>query len=187
MQKGLVFIVLAMCLLCTHPANAAVDIKWINTMPYEPYEQSIDLQKTQSDVYDKNGIKIEKNVYKFEYATKVGIPYEYVLTNNTGNDLFLKGIDSDYHANKNITRKSHWTRMCIRAFKQGKIYIPFYGIVYGFNCDKEKNPYWRDFPKNYTIKAGETLRILAMGLNVDEIQKLMFIFEENSKEFKIEI
>ena len=180
-----IFVLLFM-LLCVAPANAAIDIKWINTMPYEPYNEEIEMLKTQSDIYNKNGIKIEKNLYKFIYATKIGIPYEYVITNNTGKDLFLKGIDSDYHANKNITRKSHWTRMFFRGFKQAELYIPIYGFAYAPNLDREKNPFWRDFPKNYTIKKGEKLRILAMGLKMDEIQKLIFIFDDNGQEFKIE-
>lgn len=183
MKKIFVFLLM---LLCISPANAAIDIKWINTMPYEPYGKEIEMQKIQSDFYEKNGIKIEKNVYKFEFAYKLGVPYEYVITNNTGNDLSLKGVDSEYHANKNITRKSHWTRMCIRSFRYWQTYIPIYGLINGAKTDLEKNPYWRDFPKNYTIKKGEKLRILAMGLNLDEIQKLTFIFEKNAEEFKIE-
>lgn len=50
----------------------------------------------------------------------------------------------------------------------------------------KKNPYWRDFPKNYTIKSGESLRILAMGLDLDKVQNLTFIFEDNGEEVKIE-
>ena len=183
-MKKILYLLLALFLI--NPAYAAVDIKWINAMPYEPYTKKINLEKIKTDFYEKNGIKIEKNVYKFEYVPKTGIPYEYILTNNTGNDLFLKGIDSDYFANKNITRKSHWTRMCARCLKHGKMYIPFYSIGYGIKCDKEKNPYWLDFPKNYTIKNGESLRVLAMGLKMEEIQNLIFIFTDNGKEFKIE-
>ena len=186
MKKIFVFLFL---LLCISPANAAVDIKGINTMPYKPYDKEIKMEKIQSDFYEKNGIKIEKNVYKFEYAYKLGVPYEYVVTNNTEHDLFLKGVDSDYHANKNITRKSHWCRMSFRTFKyfaNWQYWVPVYDFVSSAKIDKEKNPYWRDFPKNYTIKKGEKLRILAMGLNLDEIQKLTFIFEENAEEFKIE-
>lgn len=41
------------------PAFAAVDT-WFNTNPYKKYDKSIQLQKIHSDVYDKDGIKIEK-------------------------------------------------------------------------------------------------------------------------------
>ena len=91
-------------------------------------------------------------------------------------------------ANKNITRKSHWCRMMWREMKYWQLWMPFYSFIYQVDhpIDFEKNPYWRDFPKNYTLKNGETLRILAMGLEMGKIQKLTFIFEENSEEFKIE-
>ena len=175
-------------LIFANPCFSAVDIKWINTMPYEPYEKQINLEKTSNAIYNKNNIKIEKNVYKFEHAYKLGIPYEYVITNNTAKDLFLKGVDSEYHANKNITRKSHWTRMGVRCFKYWQLYVPIYSLFYDVDhpIDYEKNPYWRDFPKNYTIKSGESLRILAMGLDLDKVQNLTFIFEDNGEEVKIE-
>ena len=189
MKKFTTLVVMALlAIACCNSANAAVDIKWINTMPYEPYNGKIALEKVQSEIFNQNGIKIEKNVYKFEHAYKIGIPYEYIITNQTSKDLLLKGIDSKYHANKNITRKSHWCRMMGRELKYWQVWVPFYSLVYQVNhpIDYEKNPYWRDFPKNYTIKSGETLRILAMGLKMDEIQKLIFIFDDNGQELKIE-
>lgn len=101
----------------------------------------------------------------------------------------MKGVDSEYHANKNITRRSHWCRMGFRSlkyFKNWQFWVPGYDIFYGAKIDYEKNPYWRDFPKNYTIKSGESLRILAMGLDLDKVQNLTFIFEDNGEEVKIE-
>lgn len=183
------FLVLLSFIFFANPAFSAVDIKWINTMPYEPYNKPIILERLQSTIYNQKNIKIEKNIYKFEYAYRLGIPYEYVIINNTGKDLFLKGVDSEYHANKNITRRSHWCRMGFRSFKYFKnwqFWVPGYDIFYGAKIDYEKNPYWRDFPKNYTIKPGESLRILAMGLHLDKIQNLTFIFEDNGEEIKIE-
>lgn len=182
------FLVLLSVLFIVNPCFSAVDINGINVMPYQPYEKKINLEKTSNAIYNKNNIKIEKNVYKFEHAYKLGIPYEYVITNNTGKDLYLKGIDSEYHANKNITRKSHWTRMCIREMKYWQFWVPLYDLFYmtAHPIDYEKNPYWRDFPKNYTIKSGESLRILALGLDLDKVQNLTFIFEDNGQEVKIE-
>lgn len=162
------------------PAFAAVDT-WFNTNPYKKYDKSIQLQKLHSDVYDKDGIKIEKNMYKFEYSYKEGNPYEYIITNNTDQDLLLKGVDSEYHANKNITRKSHWTRVNARYLKYWQTYIPLVGEYNGVKGDIEKNPYLYDFPKNYTIKKGESLRILAMGLDLNRIQSVTFIFKDNLK------
>lgn len=185
-MKKIIYLLCLSFLIC-NPAFSAVDIPWINTIPYKPYTEEIKLDKTLTDIYNKNGIKIEKNVYKFEYVYKLGIPYEYIISNNTGEDLFLKGVDSDYHTNKNITRKSHWCRMIPRSMKTWQIWVPIYGVYYGFfKMDLEKNSYIRDFPKNYTLKSGESLRILAMGLKLDEIQKLKFIFTNNNNDFSIE-
>ena len=166
------------------PAFAAIDT-WFNTNPYKSYDKEITLQKVCNDIYNKDGIKIEKNVFKFDYSYKEGVPYEYILTNNTDNDLILKGIDSDYYANKNITRKSHWTRVNVRNLKYWQTYLPFVDDYHGFKSTTEQTPYLYDFPKNYTIKKGESLRILAMGLYLDKIQSLTFIFDDNNKEFKI--
>ena len=47
MKKIFVFLFL---LLCVSPANAAVDIKGINTMPYKPYDKEIKMEKIQSDL-----------------------------------------------------------------------------------------------------------------------------------------
>ena len=52
-----------------NPCFSAVDIKWINTMPYEPYEKQINLEKTSNAIYNKNNIKIEKNVYNFSISS----------------------------------------------------------------------------------------------------------------------
>ena len=115
-------------------------------------------------------------MFKFQYSYKEGNPYEYVITNNTDKDLLLKGVDSDYHANKNITRKSHWTRVNARYLKYWQTYIPFIDDYHGFKSTREQTPYLYDFPKNYTIKKGENIRILAMGLHLDKIQNVTFIF-----------
>lgn len=39
------FFVLLSFLIFANPCFSAVDIKWINTMPYEPYEKQINLEK----------------------------------------------------------------------------------------------------------------------------------------------
>lgn len=179
-----IFILIAM-LVISMPSFAAIDT-WFNTNPYKKYEGEISLKKMFSEVYDKDGIKIEKNMYRFDYSNKEGVPYEYIVTNNTSGDLLLKGIDSDYHANKNITRKSHWTRVNVRSLKYWQTYVPFMDDYYGFKSSKEQTPYLYDFPKNYTIKKGENLRILAMGLHLNKIQNLTFIFSDsNGDEFEI--
>ena len=159
-------------------AFAAIDT-WFNTNPRKEYDKVITLQKTSSDTYDKDGIKIEKNVFKFDYSYKEGIPYEYIVTNNTEDDLLLKGIDSDYHANKNIKRKSHWTRVNVRNLKYWQTYVPFVDDYYGYLSTVEQTPFLHDFPKNYILKKGENLRLLAMGLHLDRIQDLTFIFDNN--------
>ena len=173
-----IFILIALMFISA-PAFASIDT-WFNTNPCKHYDKAITLQKIHNDIYDKNGIKIEKNIFKFEYSYKEGVPYEYVVTNNTDKDLVLKGIDSDYYANKNITRKSHWTRVNVRNLKYWQTYVPFIDDYYGLKSTLEQNPYLYDFPKDYTIKKGENLRILAMGLYLDKIQDLTFIFEDNN-------
>ncbi len=173
-----IFILIAV-LFISAPAFASIDT-WFNTNPYKQYDKAITLQKMYNDVYDKDGIKIEKNMFKFEYSYKEGVPYEYIITNNTDDDLLLKGVDSDYHANKNITRKSHWTRVNVRNLKYWQTYVPFIDDYYGLKSTIEQNPFLLDFPKDYKIKKGETLRILAMGLRMNAIQNLTFIFEGNA-------
>lgn len=172
---------LAFLFFVSNPCFSAIDIKGINAWPYKPYKGEINLERTGNSFYDKDGISIVKNIYKFKYGYKLGIPYEYILKNNTDNDLLLKGVDSDYHVNKNITRKSHMCRMCWRVSKHWQVYMPINDHI-----DSEKNPYWVDFPKNYMIKKGDSIRILALGLKLDEIQKLTFIFNNNGQEFSIE-
>ena len=177
--------ILAVILLISGSVFASIDT-WFNTNPRKDYEKEITLQKVQSDVYDKDGIKIEKNVFKFDYSYKEGIPYEYIITNNTEQDILLKGVDSEYHANKNITRKSHWTRVNVRNLKYWQTYIPFIDDYHGFKSTREQTPYLYDFPKNYTIKKGENIRILAMGLHLDKIQNVTFIFNNlDGNEMKI--
>ena len=94
----------------------------------------------------------------------------------------LKGIDSDYHANKNITRKSHWTRVNVRYYKYWHTYVPFVDDYYGAKSMIEQKPYLYDFPKNYMLKNGENIRILAMGLHLDKVQYLTFIFDSKDGE-----
>ena len=175
-----IFILLAILFTSTS-AFAAIDT-WFNTNPHKSYDKTIELQKIYNDTYDKDGIKIEKNIFKFDYSYKEGVPYEYIVTNNTDKNLLLKGVDSDYHANKNITRKSHWSRVNVRNLKYWQTYVPFLDDYYGFKSTKEQTPYLYDFPKNYTLQKGETLRILAMGLKLNEIQNLTFIFEKDDKQ-----
>ena len=91
-----------------------------------------------------------------------------------------------FYANKNITRKSHWTRVNVRSYKYWYTYVPFIDDYFGLKSQLETQPYLYDFPKDYTIKKGETLRILALGLDMDKIQKLIFIFDDNAEELKIE-
>ena len=179
-----IFVLIA-ALLISAPAFAAIDT-WFNTNPYKNYDKEITLQKIHNDVYEKDGIKIEKNIFKFDYSYKEGVPYEYILTNNTDQDLLLKGVDSDYHANKNITRKSHWTRVNVRNLKYWQTYVPFVDDYYGFKSTREQTPYLYDFPKNHTLKKGENLRILAMGLHLYKMQNLTFIFNDsNGNDLKI--
>ena len=167
------------------PSFAAIDT-WFNTNPFKQHKEEINLKKIYSDIYDKDGINIKKNLFQFKYSYKEGRPYEYLITNNTDSDLFLKGVDSEYHANKNITRKSHWTRVNVRYYKYWHTYVPFADDYFGARSTIEQKPYLYDFPKNYTIKPGDSLRILAMGLELKKIQTLTFIFENNGQELKIE-
>ena len=177
-------LLLALIAFVAAPSFAAVDT-WFNTNPYKKYDESINLEKVFSDTYDKDGIKIEKNMFKFKYSYKEGNPYEYIITNNTEKDLFLKGVDSEYHANKNITRKSHWTRVNARYLKYWQTYIPFVAEYNGIHGDMEKTPYLYDFPKNYNLKPDDTIRILATGLDMDKVQSVTFIFNDNEDEFRI--
>ena len=177
-------LILFMLMFISLPAFSAIDT-WVNTNSYKEYDKAIKLERVHSAFYDKDGISIEKNMFKFKYSYKEGNPYEYIVTNNTGKDIILKGIDSEYHANKNVSRKSHWTRVNVRYLKYWQTYIPLVAEYNGVRGDIEKTPYLYDFPKNYKLKEGESLRILAMGLEMDKIQTITFIFEGEKDDLTI--
>lgn len=183
-MKKIVIVLSLLTFICTQ-ASAAIDT-WFNTNPFKQHDGEIKLNKIYSDVYDKDGINIQKNLFKFKYSYKEGRPYEYIIINNTNKDLLLKGVDSDYHVNKNITRQSHWTRPNVRYYKYWQSYVPFVDDYHGMRSQIEQQPYLYDFPKDYTIKTGDSLRILAMGLDMKKIQTLVFIFDNNGQELKIE-
>ncbi len=166
--------------------NAAIDIKYINCMPAEIMpltQENITLEPVSTKETEFKDINIKKTQYKFEKAYKLGIPFEYIVTNNSNTDIVLNGIDSDWFANKNIHRKSHWNRMSSRIFKYKELYIPFYNLSL-IGIDKEKNAWWADFPKNVTIKKGEYLKVKSMGLDFKNENKLRFIFK-NGEEIEL--
>ena len=58
-------LLLALIAFVAAPSFAAVDT-WFNTNPYKKYDESINLDKVFSDTYDKDGIKIEKDIGELE-------------------------------------------------------------------------------------------------------------------------
>ena len=47
------------------PSFAAIDT-WFNTNPFKQHKEEINLKKIYSDIYDKDGINIKKNLFEFK-------------------------------------------------------------------------------------------------------------------------
>ena len=72
------------------------------------------------------------------------------------------------------------------AMPQGIDFVPVYGIIAGAKTDLEKNRFSRPFPTNYTIKNGESVRLLGMAKHLVE-PIIDFSFEINGKEKNIQL
>ena len=163
----------------------AKDLPYITNIPYRPYTKEIKLNKIDTQNMENSIVMIEKNKFAFKYVAKMGYGYEYIIINNTENDITLKGVNSKEFYNEDLSNNSNKPLKNITKaiFTTGKIWIPFYGIYYGSKCDMEKNSFIRDFPENKTLKAGESIRILASSTSEYEnpIAEFIFIIDDEEK------
>lgn len=178
-------IILTLALLMICNTAQARDIKWINCIPYKEYKKEIKLEKIETTSADFEKINIEKNSYNFKYiCKKMGIPQEYFITNNTGEDLILTGIyGNKKYFNRDLERKTskRLKPMFKACFTTWYFYLPYVGIIPAAMSDVEKNKFIKDFPKNITIKEGEKIRILCIEMEKDS--RLQFVFENKKVEF----
>jgi hypothetical protein len=186
MKKFLLFI----CLMFICNSAMASDIPYINSIPYVEYKDEIKLNKIHTYSMVENEIYVIKNVYKFNsLASQLGLPYEYIIKNNSNKTLYLKGcITKKDFWNRDLNKKhgKRWANMAKATLRNNKSYIPVYGSVIGYDADKEKNAFIRDLPKNKELKTGDSIRILALGSLLDNIQNMRFIFVDDGNEFSIE-
>lgn len=165
-------------------SNAYANVPYITNLPYRENNKEIKLEKLVNDNFKNDIVNIEKNKFKFKYMTRLGYAYEYVITNNSENDIILKGINSAEFYNEDYTKDSNKPLKNITkaSLQSGKIYIPFYGIYYACRCDFEKNSFIRDFPKDKIIKPGGKFRILASSTLHYENPQAEFVFVINDNE-----
>ena len=69
---------------------------------------------------------------------------------------------------------------------RGMDFVPFWGIVYGVQTDLEKNKFTRPHPQNEIIKAGDTMRVLALA-KLHENPVADFNFISDNKDIKITV
>lgn len=172
--------------ICVSPATAK-NIPYVTNIPYKPYTKEIKLNKIDSQTMQNDFVSIAKNKFEFKYVSKMGYAYEYNITNDTENDIILKGVNSFDFYNEDLSDKSNkpFKNLTKTAFTTKQIYIPIYGIYYGARCDLEKNSFLRDFPENKTIKSGESIRILASATKDKKNPQAEFIVVVNDQEQKI--
>lgn len=186
-MKRFLFVFLA--LLFSSTQTFCLHMTGVNSYPYEYYSGPImdnNLKKQSTFETVINGVIIVKNIYVFNSAYKFGKPYEYIITNNTKREINLSGVVQQNFLNRDIRNSSNWFKMRLRYFKYWQSYVPLYDLIHGGNMSIERYPFVLDFPVDYNLSPGESLRILAMGLDLDKVQNLTFIFEDNGEEVKIE-
>lgn len=183
------FLLVFFMLLFSSTQAFSFHITGINSFPYEYYsgpimDNSLKKQFTSETVY--NGIKIVKNIYAFDEAYKFGLPYEFIITNNTKLEISLLGVIQQDFLNRDYNNSSNWFRMRLRYLKYWQSYVPIYDLIHGGTMSVERYPFGLDFPVDYNLLPQESVRILAIGLNLKDIQKLLFLFEQKGEKFSIE-
>lgn len=182
-------IILLILFLFSNPAFAIIDVYGLNLRPYKPYRKQISLKKLYTTNFKNEKIEIIKNLYQFEYAaSNLGIPYEYLIKNNTNETLLLKGIESDtYFYNRDINKKhsKRFLPMAKARMESPEMLLPCYKCYYDIITEVERHPFSLDFPKNYTIHPGNTLRILCIGMDKNRELGLVLIFEKNGIEEQV--
>lgn len=144
---------------------------------YNPYSKNLKNTVIETVEITQNNISIERKklipkvkVKRYMYA------YEYTVKNNTGKDITINNV-----ASADFIGLTQIAALCTIP---GKDYIPLYGIVYAVQTDLEKNKFTRPHPQDEIIKAGDTMRILALAKK-DVTPSADFIFTIDDKKTKI--
>ena len=147
---------------------------------YNPYNKRLKNRIIKTVKYQENGIDFVANKMQMKSKIKKYVNgFEIIVTNNTGNDILLKKVSTgDFMGLTEIAKKA--------AMPQGIDFVPVYGIIAGAKTDLEKNRFSRPFPTNYTIKNGESVRLLGMAKHLVE-PIIDFSFEINGKEKNIQL
>lgn len=163
----------------------AKGIPYVTNMPYKPYQKEICFNKIDTQSIEQNQILIVKNQFEFNKVKRLGNAYEYIILNNTGSDLKLKGVLAKDFFNRDINgdrNDLYKYMMQVASADAWRCLLPIYGQIYGFQMDAEKNPFIRSFPQDYSVRNGERIRILASApLDINKPQA-DFIFLVNNQE-----
>lgn len=146
---------------------------------YNPYNKELSNRIINTTKYSQDGIDF--TAHKLQMKTKIKKyvdGFEIVVTNNTGSNIILKKASTgDFMGLTEIAKKA--------ALPTGADFVPVYGLIKGVQTDLEKNKFTRPFPIDYTVKNGESVKILGLAkLQVAPI--IDFIFEINGKEKTIQ-
>lgn len=146
---------------------------------YNPYMGKIRNKVIEVQNIENNNILIERKKIKAKGKVK-HYTYEYIynITNNTGKDIIIKKVASPEFIG--LTQIAAYT-----LIPRGMDFVPIYGIIYAIQTDLEKNKFTRPHPIDETIKAGTTMRILAMAkLKDNPVADFIFIVDNKEVEIK---
>lgn len=147
---------------------------------YKPYKGRLRNKVLETTLTEENNIVIERKKLKAKCKVKhYTYAYEYLITNNTEKDIIIENVASEHFIGLNQIA-------AYTLIPRGMDFVPIWGIVYGVQTDLEKNKFTRPHPQNETIKAGETMRILALA-KLAENPVADFNFISNNKNIKITV
>jgi hypothetical protein len=178
--------ILLLALMLTFNTAQAGEIKYINCIPYKEYKKEIKLKNTSNNTFEiMKDVTVTKNNYQFKLiAKKIGVPTEYIITNNSKTDLTLIGVISAkkyYNRDMNREHAKRIVPIAKACFTTWYFYVPYVNLIPAVMSDVEKAKFVRDFPKNKIIKSGESLRILC--IEVEKNSRLQIILNNDIFEF----
>lgn len=147
---------------------------------YNPYDKPLKNRVIKTTKYSSEGIDFVTNKVQMKSKIKKYVDgFEIIVTNNTNNNIVLKKAETgDFVSLTEIAKKA--------VIPTGVDFIPVYGIIAGAKTDLEKNRFTRPFPTNYTIKKGDSVRLLGIAkLQVAPI--IDFTFEISGKDKVIQL
>jgi hypothetical protein len=147
---------------------------------YNPYNKPLKNRIISTTKYSEQGIDFVTNKVQMKSKIKKYVEgFEIVVTNNTDSNIVLKkAATGDFVGLTEIAKKA--------AIPSGVDFVPIYGIIAGAKTDLEKNRFTRPFPTDYTIKKGDSVRLL--GISRLQVYPIVdFTFEINGKEKIIQL